>query len=131
MDIATLKDRLRGIVKPASELADVVSGFSRTNADVVSGVGRILNGTWRETSSGRSFVVTHRFAPNDLHGRYRVVEFAETLESASPSASLVGRSPATMPFVFFDLETTGLNGGAGTHAFLIGCGWFDTDGSFV
>jgi uncharacterized protein len=27
--------------------------------------------------------------------------------------------------LFFDLETTGLGGGAGTYAFLVGCGWFD------
>src|SRR5688500_8811262 len=27
--------------------------------------------------------------------------------------------------MFFDLETTGLNGGAGTVAFLVGCAWFD------
>jgi hypothetical protein len=29
--------------------------------------------------------------------------------------------------VFFDVETTGLSGGAGTVAFLVGCGWFDGD----
>jgi uncharacterized protein YprB with RNaseH-like and TPR domain len=27
--------------------------------------------------------------------------------------------------MFFDIETTGLSGGAGTVAFLVGCGWFD------
>ncbi len=27
--------------------------------------------------------------------------------------------------LFLDLETTGLAGGAGTYAFLVGCGWFD------
>jgi len=137
MDIATLKDRLRGIVKPASEtvpsrtMPDVVSAVSRTGSDAASGCGRTLNGSWRETSSGRSFVITERFAPDDLHGRHRVVEFAETLEEASPAAALVGRSSAARPFVFFDLETTGLNGGAGTHAFLVGCGWFDEQGGFV
>jgi hypothetical protein len=30
--------------------------------------------------------------------------------------------------LFFDLETTGLSGGAGTLAFLVGCGFFDEDG---
>jgi uncharacterized protein YprB with RNaseH-like and TPR domain len=30
--------------------------------------------------------------------------------------------------VFFDIETTGLSGGAGTIAFLVGCGWFDDEG---
>ncbi|MGE5815094.1 MAG: ribonuclease H-like domain-containing protein [Acidobacteriota bacterium] len=29
------------------------------------------------------------------------------------------------PLLFFDLETTGLSGGAGTLAFLVGCAWFD------
>src|SRR5215813_13876310 len=141
MDTATLKDRLRGIVKPASETAaasgvsrtesDVGPGFSRTRSDVVSGFGRTLNGSWRETLSGRSFVISQRFAPGELHGRHRVAEFAETLEEASPAATLVGRSSTARPFVFFDLETTGLNGGAGTHAFLVGCGWFDEQGGFV
>jgi uncharacterized protein YprB with RNaseH-like and TPR domain len=27
--------------------------------------------------------------------------------------------------LFLDLETTGLAGGAGSYAFLVGCGWFD------
>jgi hypothetical protein len=30
--------------------------------------------------------------------------------------------------VFFDIETTGLSGGAGTIAFLAGCGWFEDEG---
>src|SRR4029077_3318966 len=32
---------------------------------------------------------------------------------------------------FFDLETTGLSGGAGTQAFLVGCGWVAGDGAVV
>ena len=35
-----------------------------------------------------------------------------------------GRRPAGR-LLFVDLETTGLAGGAGTYAFLVGCGWFD------
>jgi hypothetical protein len=44
---------------------------------------------------------------------------------------VAGGAPARPPFVFFDLETTGLSGGAGTHAFLVGCASFDVDGGFV
>jgi hypothetical protein len=33
--------------------------------------------------------------------------------------------------VYFDIETTGLSGGAGTLAFLVGCGWFDDCGAFT
>ena len=36
--------------------------------------------------------------------------------------------PAAGPLLFFDLETTGLSGGAGTLAFLVGCGYFEADG---
>ena len=139
MDVSTLKDRLRGIVKPAAtpdtavrlkphptsvdDTLDVASGFSRTLES--------LGGAWRKTEAGRSFVVRQRFAPDHRHGRHLVVEFAQTLDSASPAAALVGRSSAATPFVFFDLETTGLNGGAGTLAFLVGSGWFDDEGGFI
>jgi hypothetical protein len=33
--------------------------------------------------------------------------------------------------VFVDVETTGLAGGAGTYAFLIGCGWFEATAFYV
>jgi uncharacterized protein YprB with RNaseH-like and TPR domain len=36
--------------------------------------------------------------------------------------------PTAGPLLFFDLETTGLSGGAGTLAFLVGCGFFEADG---
>ena len=45
--------------------------------------------------------------------------------------SLLASGAPRVPFMFFDLETTGLSGGAGTHAFLVGCAWFDADGAFV
>jgi uncharacterized protein YprB with RNaseH-like and TPR domain len=37
-------------------------------------------------------------------------------------------APTEGPLLFFDLETTGLSGGVGTVAFLVGCGFFDADG---
>ncbi len=37
-------------------------------------------------------------------------------------------APTSGPLLFFDLETTGLSGGAGTLAFLVGCGYFDGGG---
>ncbi len=36
--------------------------------------------------------------------------------------------PLDGPLLFFDIETTGLSGGAGTVAFLVGCGHFEPDG---
>jgi hypothetical protein len=44
-----------------------------------------------------------------------------------PPAPLRGFGVAGAPshLLFVDLETTGIVGGAGTYAFLVGCGWFD------
>jgi hypothetical protein len=44
---------------------------------------------------------------------------------------LTGGAPCRSPYVFLDLETTGLSGGAGTYAFLVGCGSFTEDGRFA
>src|SRR4029079_11606986 len=47
------------------------------------------------------------------------------LGGSAGGAPLFGGGEPRPPFIFFDLETTGLNGGAGTHVFLVGCGWFE------
>ena len=65
-------------------------------------------------------------------GSEAVGTYAQCLEEASAQAVLFAHDPpARAPFVFFDLETTGLSGGAGTQAFLVGCGRFDAEGGFV
>ena len=65
------------------------------------------------------------------HGADRRARGAARPRGGRGAAVCAGGSSARPPFVFFDLETTGLSGGAGTLAFLVGCGWFDRDGSFV
>jgi hypothetical protein len=81
---------------------------------------------------GSCFVVERRVDPSVLYGHMPVGDFASRLADAAAEAPIVaGGAPARPPFVFFDLETTGLSGGAGTHAFLVGCASFDADGGFV
>jgi uncharacterized protein YprB with RNaseH-like and TPR domain len=88
----------------------------------------VLGGSWRD----ECFVVEHRRAASSRHGREAVGHVGAQLDETAGDAALftIG-SPARAPFLFLDLETTGLSGGAGTLAFLVGCGWFDDDGSFV
>jgi uncharacterized protein len=51
---------------------------------------------------------------------------AKALALLDPALCSRGVGPGTpAKTVFLDLETTGLSGGAGTLAFLVGCGWFD------
>lgn len=145
MDPGKLRERLRGIVRPLG------SGAPASGADgepataslpapataspaVLRASGaleRVLGGEWRIRDQARSFVVQRRFEPDALYGRERVGDFAARLTAGQKGAALLTSGAPQVPFVFFDLETTGLSGGAGTHAFLVGCSWFDETGAFV
>jgi uncharacterized protein YprB with RNaseH-like and TPR domain len=125
---------------PSSTDTDVASGFSRTvNAGVVSGFSRtvkeferVLGGNWCRRDGLSCFVVERRQPADTIYGRDRMATIAARLAEAAGEAPLVmGGAPARPPFVFFDLETTGLSGGAGTYAFLVGCGAFGDDGAFL
>ena len=145
--MSSLADRIRGIVGGApgptgvspSGVAPsgVAQGFSPADdaglkACATNEIEQILGGAWRYADGRRCFVVDRRWDPSARHGRERIGALAERLEQAAGEAPLfTGGASARPPFVFFDLETTGLSGGAGTLAFLVGCGWFEGDGSFV
>jgi hypothetical protein len=76
-------------------------------------------------------VVERRVAADEFHGSAVLRDCAKRLTRSFSGASLLTRAdPARLPFVFFDLETTGLSGGAGTYAFLVGFGWFADAGGF-
>ncbi len=92
---------------------------------------RVLGGNWRGEGDARSFVVSRRFEADWRHGRLRIGDLAERFAGAQRAAGLLSAGVPRVPFVFFDLETTGLSGGAGTHAFLVGCARFEPDGAFL
>ena len=136
LDPEKLRDRLRGIVRPlgggsapppAAALPTRVDEQTR-DAETLE---HVLGGGWRTAGNSRSFVVTRRFDADVQYGRMRVGDIASRLHDAQQGATFLAAGVPRAPFVFFDLETTGLSGGAGTHAFLVGCAWFDADGSFV
>lgn len=56
-----------------------------------------------------------------------VLEDRALLAAVHPALDFEGFDPARI--AFFDTETTGLAGGAGTCAFLVGAGWFLRDAS--
>jgi uncharacterized protein YprB with RNaseH-like and TPR domain len=87
-----------------------------------------LGGEWRDVQGHRYLVVDHRYAPGYRHGRVAVMD---TLPPW-PRFHLIGGVDAaalhavhSRPLLFLDVETTGLAGGAGSYAFLIGLAWFD------
>jgi len=119
--VSSLSDRLRGIIK-APPRADVVPRAAFADLET------LLDGRWY----GHCFIVERRLAPSTKYGRMTIGDLAERLSASAHEAPLLcGGASARPPFVFFDLETTGLSGGAGTQAFLVGCGWFEDDGGFT
>jgi len=90
----------------------------------------VLGGEWRESRGHRYVAVERRYPVGHRLGRVSVADCLPAEDGAWPRLSLLlGRSTAPVPnpgrTLFVDLETTGLAGGAGTRAFLVGLGWFD------
>jgi uncharacterized protein YprB with RNaseH-like and TPR domain len=129
--MSTIGDRIRGIVKAPAPAPDAAAPPAvPKNGPTVSSaptLDRTLGGDWRNGC----FVVERRREPHAKHGREPIAALAERLDRSAPEAPLFAGAAARPPFLFFDLETTGLSGGAGTQAFLVGCGWFADDGAFV
>jgi len=131
--LSALSDRIRGIVAPGTPGPAGAGIFHTDPAPLppppdLPGLSGTLGGEWR----AGCFVVERRWEPSARHGREAIGTLAQRFEEAAGDAVLyAGGAPACAPFVFFDLETTGLSGGAGTQAFLVGCGWFEAGGSFV
>ena len=85
----------------------------------------LLGGVVEETERGRVLVVRRRFEAGHLHGR-QLLDAARGMADA-PLALLTrtGAPPAGPRLLYLDTETTGLAGGTGTYAFLVGVGFFD------
>jgi hypothetical protein len=78
------------------------------------------------------FVVERRFPLLDSHGNVRLKHIKEV---AAPALAIAGKDASLTELdlsrtLFLDTETTGLAGGTGTTAFLVGVGQFD-DEAFV
>lgn len=95
------------------------------------GVESYLPGFWQDTPAGRVFVVEQRFDLEHRHGAYPL---GRTLALPGQVLARIGRDRALagvdhQRLLYLDTETTGLAGGAGTVAFLVGIGHF-LDGGF-
>ena len=91
-------------------------------------VGALLGGRPVDTPFGRCLVVDRRYEADRWHGGVRIgdceIDDFGPLTILDPSLGTRGQTPVPRT-IFIDLETTGLSGGAGTVAFLVGCGYFD------
>jgi uncharacterized protein YprB with RNaseH-like and TPR domain len=93
------------------------------------GRARALGG--RSIGTDAACAVVDRLYPADRgYGRRAIEGWAPAPERPLHlfDARLASHAEWARHVVFFDIETTGLSGGAGILAFLAGCGWFDETG---
>ena len=125
-----LRSRLRAIVKPASPPVRELTYEPDTGGYEASvppeRIAEILGGRPVETRFGSCLVIDRRYESDRRHGSISIsdcdLDDGQGLRVLDPSLDAelpLGRT------VFIDLETTGISGGAGTVAFLVGCGYFD------
>jgi uncharacterized protein len=92
-------------------------------------VDEILTGEVVETALGKHFETEKLYARHKRYGTYEISDLLDLppdfLESLS-AGDIPNAHPKT--WAFLDTETTGLSGGSGTCAFLIGVGSIDEEG---
>jgi uncharacterized protein len=114
--------------RPVQEQRRSLQEQDRPDHDTVA---ETLGGSWAESHGQRYLVVDRSYSPGYRHGRMAMMDCLPPWPHLSllcgPEARVTEspRGSEDPRFLFIDLETTGLAGGAGTYAFLVGCGWFD------
>jgi uncharacterized protein YprB with RNaseH-like and TPR domain len=89
----------------------------------------LISGSVIETPAGKHFETEKLWERHRRHGSVGIADLEDLPEDLLDSLS-GGAIPRSRPskWCFLDTETTGLAGGTGTYAFLIGCGSIEADG---
>lgn len=101
--------------------------FSEALARGNRGLAEILSGEEIENEHGRFFLASDMVRGGSSHGHRNI---REAFNFDMTAAGMLANNPLISSYnssdaLFLDTETTGLAGGTGTMAFLIGLGWFD------
>jgi uncharacterized protein YprB with RNaseH-like and TPR domain len=89
---------------------------------------RVVGGEVVDTGAGPLLTVRHEYAVGHRHGRISLGGLVRApMELLGRVARLETTPPDPGRLLFLDTETTGLAGGTGTYAFLVGAGWLEGD----
>ena len=124
-----LRRRMDNVVNRAATHSKARQDEARMRGN--RGLADILAGEEIENQHGRFFLVSDVVRGASRHGHRNI---HEALDFDMTAAGMLANNPvlgeyAPSDALFLDTETTGLSGGTGTMAFLIGLGWFE-DGHF-
>lgn len=81
-----------------------------------------------ETPLGRHWEIERRWPAHHLHGSADVGALADLPADLLAALCEEAAGCAPQEWVFLDTETSGLSGGSGTFAFLVGTGWITPQG---
>lgn len=122
--MSDLVSRLRGIVRPGARELTYEPERPTENIVDVERVAAVLGGEPLGEGRAACVRVRRRYEVDRYHGTLPIAECGcERIDLLPRLDGSLQTSAA--PLLFFDLETTGLSGGAGTVAFLVGCAWLD------
>ncbi|HAK56232.1 MAG TPA: hypothetical protein DCP38_12250 [Acidobacteria bacterium] len=120
--------RVREILKSARGTRPAPGPIAPPGARVdLDAVAARLGGELGENEAGRYILVRSRYPGERRYGRGSIADAGADLTDGEAFRVLGGLArtpPDDGRALFIDLETTGLSGGAGTVAFLIGVGFF-------
>ena len=125
--MTTLSDRLRGVIGGGLKMSGgsgPIAGSLEQDPAYADSVADVLDGEWHERSGQRFLVVDRMYVPGYRHGSMVLADGLPPSDGVWPRLSLLANGSCGSRLLFIDLETTGIAGGAGTYAFLVGCGWF-------
>ncbi|MBI4247764.1 MAG: ribonuclease H-like domain-containing protein [Candidatus Rokubacteria bacterium] len=91
-------------------------------------VEQVVGGELVETDAGPLVVVRREYPLSHRHGHLPLGEAVGISPAALELIARLGEVPDdARGLLFLDTETTGLAGGTGTYAFLVGAGWIEGD----
>jgi len=93
-------------------------------------INSVISGAFTPTALGETFIHEEHFAADYRHGLAPIKLQASLNVMSAWAADARLRDLPIESFAFLDTETSGLSGGTGTYAFLVGVGKF-INGEFV
>jgi len=132
-DMKKLIKELNGLVFKGSEF------FEKKKMEKLVSIVDLLDGELIKSDSGQFFLKRTVIPTEEIRNGFvgnGLKPFPTGYENLNPKTlSIIGRdseieSTNPLKFLYLDTETTGLAGGTGTFAFLVGCGYF-RDNTFI
>ncbi len=125
-DKFSLADKLRALgVRPAADLAPAPAKPAVSPASIDT----VVDGRFLATRRGETFISEQVYAPDYRHGSAPITVSAPLETLAAWAGEPRFTSLPLEAYAFLDTETSGLAGGTGTYAFLVGAARF-VDGEF-